>query len=359
MTRCSKIYQTRQLKDTALEDVPDPTPRPGEPKFVTNLHSVSTDEDLKTRIRSDLKATVPLEGALVHTENSYLSSVKTSDTSLTRIIQETITYPPSTIEVSEAQLSSRARTILEGRGGWPSFTQRYGEYFVYGYVSRAHFSAICSVKTSDKKVRDEVQTSLDVGVEGIADVGPAIQSVAGRHNASISISVDLEVTGLQSLVADQTSSDDVEEFEPQKKKTNKLEDVQTVYDNFRKNFKPQPYTALLCHYSVLDTEGIIPLPVHQFDHLGKEIEGLYKNLYTAQVEVSTSPMVQASETSDKIADVCSKISNFSNFDLTQEGQLSKIRREAQSCLEEVDLWRLRSSFIGDVVKLRDNNLNWG
>lgn len=328
----------------------------GERKISSNIHSVSTNEELKTRIKADFKADVPLEGFSIKTENSYLSSVATSDTSLTQIIQETITDPPTRLDVHEVQLTKNARDILDESDGWKRFSEKYGEYFVYGYVPRALFSAIYTIKTNSKSVRDEIKTSLAVEVEKVGSLTAALKSLKETKSASVNIDVNLEVTGLQNLVVDGTSLDNTAEVGPKGTKTNKVEEVQKVYENFQKNSQTQPYIALLCHYSVLSMPGKIPLPMNQFEHLGPNFEGMYKDLYTAQVEISTSPMVQASATSKKIVSLCDKIKTL---DLTKEDKVSEVRREVVSCLSEVDLWRLRSDLIGDVKKLENKNMNWG
>ncbi|KAL9609492.1 MAG: hypothetical protein Q9167_005741 [Letrouitia subvulpina] len=349
-------FAGRQLKDRALTNIASPSPQAGERKFSSNIHSVSTNDELKTRIKADFKADVPLEGVSIKTENSYLSSVATSDTSLTQIIQEIITDPPARVDVHQVQLTEDARKILDESDGWKRFSKRYGEYFVYGYVPRALFSAICTIKTNSKSVRDEIKTSLEVDVEKVGSLTAALKSLKETKSASVTIDINLEVTGLQSLVINGTSLDNKTEVRPKATKTNKVEEVQILYENFQKSFQTQPYIALLCHYSVLNTTGNIPLPMNQFDHLGPDLEGMYKNLYTAQVEISTSPMVQASATSKKIVTLCDKIKTL---DLTKGNEILEVRREVVSCLSEVDLWRLRSDLIGDVEKLKNDKMNWG
>ena len=318
----------------------------GKPDRVTNVHSISTSEELKSRIQADLKANIPLEGASIKTENSYLSSLEISKTSLTQVIQETWTGKPTTLDVHQLQLTDDARAILEQPGGWQLFKTKYGEYFVYGFVPRARFSAIVNIKTSSESTRNEIKSSLELGVDKIGGIGATLESVKSSKKDSVNIDINLDVVGLSSSPS---GNDD-------EKPTNKIDDVQKLYQDFSKNYELQPYIGLLCHYSTLSTTTQIPLPINQFAHLGPELNRIYKGLFTAQLEVSDSPMVRAAATGNKVAGLCEKIKNLNLIDAQAIKSMSD---DFNACIQEVDAWRLRSDLIDDVKKLRNTNLNSG
>jgi hypothetical protein len=320
-----------------------------------NVHSVSTDNELKTRIKADFKADVPLEGVSITTENSYLSSVETSDTSLTQILQESIVDQPARLDIHQLRLTKEAQAILDGPDGWKKFSQKYGEYFVYGYRSRARFSAICTIKTSSKKSRDEIKTSLQVGVEGAGSLTAALESMTRSNTESITIDSNIEISGLNVVGKDGSHGTELV-GDSKTTKTNKLEEVQKSFEDFQKNFKTQPYLGLLCHYSALDTTGKIPLPADQFARLGPELEKMYKSLFTAQIDLTTSPMVQAATTSKAIVELCDQITQM---DLTDGTAVQQMEEKVKDCLSNVDLWRLRNDLLADVENLRKVNMNWG
>ena len=137
--------------------------------------------------------------------------------------------------------------------------------------------------------------------------------------------------------------------------TSKINKVQEIYQNFNKNYDLQPYIERLYHYSMLTTR-VIPLPMNQFSHLGLEISTIYKGLFSAQLELSVSPMVQASATGKKIAGLCE---NIKSLNLTDAQAIEAMSQNFKACIAEVDGWRLRSDLIEDVKKLNNNNLNWG
>jgi hypothetical protein len=320
-----------------------------------NVHSVSTANELKTRIKADFKANVPIEGVSLNTENSYLRSVETSDTSLTQIIQETIVDQPAKLDIHQLRLTEGAKALLDGPEGWKKFSQKYGEYFVYGYRSRARFSAIYDIKTSSKKSRDEIKTSLEAEVEGAGSLTATLKSMSESKSDTVSIDVNIHTSGLNNVENDARDGAKLG-GESKTTKTNKVEEVQKKLEEFQKHFKTQPYLGLLCHYSVLDTSGNIPLPQNQFARLGPELERMYKSLFTAQIDLATSPMVQAAAAARGMVDLCDQITKLN---LTDESAINQMDEKVKASLNSVDLWRLRNDLLVDAVKLKNDRMHWG
>jgi hypothetical protein len=310
-----------------------------------NVHSVSTANELKTRIKADFKANVPIEGVSLNTENSYLRSVETSDTSLTQIIQETIVDQPAKLDIHQLRLTEGAKALLDGPEGWKKFSQKYGEYFVYGYRSRARFSAIYDIKTS----------SLEAEVEGAGSLTATLKSMSESKSDTVSIDVNIHTSGLNNVENDARDGAKLG-GESKTTKTNKVEEVQKKLEEFQKHFKTQPYLGLLCHYSVLDTSGNIPLPQNQFARLGPELERMYKSLFTAQIDLATSPMVQAAAAARGMVDLCDQITKLN---LTDESAINQMDEKVKASLNSVDLWRLRNDLLVDAGKLKNDRMHWG
>ena len=330
-----------------------PEPVKGDEDIDFNIHSISTVDELKTRIKADFKAIVPLEGVTASMENSYLTSIETSETTLTRVIQQTNKDPPIRVDLHNVRLSEDARKTLEEENGWKKFSDRYGQYFVYGYKAQARFSAVCTIKTNSKETRDEIKTSLEVGVEKAGSLSASLESQKETKKNNVSIAVNVEIKGNKRLSQDESNSNQQPDDGNKKVGTNQIEKAQEMYDNFRKNFKTQPHIGLLCHYSALDTTGIIPLPQDQFAHLGSDLDRMYKGLYTAQIDISNSLMAQAADTGRWIRTLCD---NIMTLKLTDKEAITAIDKNVTACLLDVDKWRLRNDLIEDVTKLKNTTL---
>ena len=339
------------MRNVALENTSNlQLQQSGSADKVTNIHSISNIEELKSRIRADLNADIPLEGVSISTENSYLSSLVVSNTSLTQVIQETWTGTPATLDVDKLRLTEEAREILNGPNGWKRFSEKYGEYFVYGYIPRARFSAIAHIKTSSEAIRDRIKTSLEGGIiKKVGSVGATLESVNSSKNDFVGIDIFTEVVGLK-------SQGDDDRDPSTSTATNNIEEVQNSYKDFSHNHEVKPYIGLLCHYSGLTDEGGFPPPRDQFAHLGPELNKMYKGLVTAQITLSISPMVGASATCDKITGLCETIKSLN---ITDTQAIRRMSDDFNVCMEEVDAWRLRSDLVEDVRKLQNNDLKHG
>jgi hypothetical protein len=257
------------------------------------------------------------------------------------------------LDLHRVRLSEDARSILQEADGWKKFSDKYGQYFVYGYKAQARFSAVCTIKTDSKETRDEIKTSLEVGVEKAGSLSASLESLKETKKRNVSIDVQVEFKGIKGLSPDESISNSHADDGNNKVGTTQIEKVQEMYNTFKTNFKTQPHIGLLCHYSALDTTGKIPLPQNQFAHLGSNLERMYKALYTAQIDISNSPMAQAVDTGRQIRTLCEDIMNLK---LTDEEAIKAVERSVTGCLLDVDKWRLRYDLIEDVRKLKNTSL---
>ena len=331
------LLKHRQLRSSALEDFkldPNITGR----KYMPNMHTITTSEELKTRIKADVSAIVPLEGATIESTGSYLRSVKTSDTSILQLIEQVILDDPVRANAYDLRLTAEASKLL--REDPTAFTDKHGEYFVYGHVSRARFTAICNIKTSSKELCDEIKRSLAAKAGDAKAISAALEGYKQSKKESCTMDMSLEI--------DRLAGQDIESrprFE--------IGELVNAYDNFQKNFKCTPYIALLCHYSVLDSQ--FPLPQRQFQYLGSKLSEAYQSLYLVQNELTQSLMVQSLGCSARVAKTCDMIKFL---DVNDETAVENVKKNVQECLDEVERWRLRFDLQSDAKKLGNTNMKY-
>ncbi|KAL9082578.1 MAG: hypothetical protein Q9165_008851, partial [Trypethelium subeluteriae] len=195
-------------------------------------------------------------------------------------------------------------------------------------------------------------------VEKAGSLNTTLESLKQQEGEWVNINVKVETSGLNNFGNGIQTNGTKPEGDDKAVNTNRVEEVREMYENFRKNFKTQPYLGLLRHYSALDTTNKIPLPATQFAHLGSALEGMYKSLLTAQIDLATSPMVQAAATSKEIVALCEEITNLN---LTDTTAMIAIDNRVRVCLSNIDLWRLRSDLLDDIGKLDNDKMipgNW-
>ena len=198
------------------------------------------------------------------------------------------------------------------------------------------------IKTSSEQLRDEIKTSL-TGSTSQASIGASLEAVKSSKKDHVQISIKLDIDGLKHNG----------EAKPISESTNKVEEVQKLYQSFSQHHELQPYIAHFCHYSVFSTPDIIPNPTDQTAHLGEELNRIYKGLFTAQIELTTSSMEGASSTAKKIAALCETVRTL---DLTKSKEIKRINQEFVDYLAEADKWRLREELVEDVQKLKNFKL---
>ncbi|MCJ1396857.1 hypothetical protein MMC11_000047 [Xylographa trunciseda] len=324
----------RTLRSSALESF-TPQSSSTDRKYTPNIHTITTSEELKSRIKADVNATIPLEGAKIEATSSYLRSVQTSKTSLVQILEEIIEDPPVRAKTEQLKLKPDALKLL--KKSVEEFQQKYGEYFVYGYVSRARFSAICTIKTSSEAVRDKIRASLTAKATDVGEIAATLERSLQNNSDFAQVDIHMEIDRLKGE-------------EPAKRHIFKTDEVLSAFDKFQKDFVTVPFMALLCHYSVISS---FPLPQNQFEYLGGQLAAAYQNLYIAQTDLISSPMVQAASFTHRITKVCDEIKQL---DVGNEDAVSETKKHVQECTDETDRWRLRYDLRLDAVKLASKSM---
>lgn len=212
----------QQLRSSALEKIKLNSSLTGR-KYMPNIHTITTSEELKARIKADVSVTVPLEGVAIEASSSYLRSVKTSDTSLVQVIEEIIQDDPVRANAFDTKLTAEASELL-GRDV-RAFTDKYGEYFVYGHASRARFTAVCTIKTSSKDVRDKIKSSLAAKAGDAKGISTSLESYNSSSKDSCSIDTSLEIDRLADKDAESRPHFEIGE-------------LVKAYDNFQKSSRP-------------------------------------------------------------------------------------------------------------------------
>ena len=243
------IMKHRQLRSSALENFNLDSSLTGR-KYMPNIHTITTSEELKTRIKADVSVTVPLEGIALEASSSYLRSVKTSNTSLVQVIEEIIQDDPVRANAFGMKLTAEASELL-GRD-LKAFTDKYGEYFVYGHASRARFTAVCNIKTSSMDVRDKIKSSLAAKAGDAKGISASLESYNSSGKESCSMDMNLEI--------DRLSDQDAESrphFE--------IGELMKAYDNFQKKLQDHSLhgsaVSIFCSGPALSTSAeSIPIP---------------------------------------------------------------------------------------------------
>ena len=295
------------------------------------MHTITTSEELKSRIKADVSATVPLEGVAIESTSSYLRTVETSKTNLTQVIEEIILDDPVRARALDIKLTAAATSLL---GEDPKkFAEKYGEYFVYGYIARARFTAVCTIKASSETLCNVIKTKLAAKAGDAKSLAASLESENSSNKEHCQMNINLEV--------DRLEGDSV-----QHRPHFEIGELTKAYENFQNHFQTTPYVALLCHYSVVD--GRFPLPQHQFQYLGSTLSTAYQSLYLAQNELSNSCMAQTTGCAARIAKACDMVKYL---DVNDENAMAAVQKEVKECLDEVDRWRLRFDLQNDAKKL--------
>ncbi|KAL8994485.1 MAG: hypothetical protein Q9169_005558 [Polycauliona sp. 2 TL-2023] len=330
------IFKHRQLRSSALEKFKVDASVTGR-EYRPNMHTITTSEELKRRIKTDVSATIPLEGIAIESSSSYLRSVKTSNTSFVQVIEEIIQDAPVRAETRDLKLTAEAAALLDSNLN--GFIEKYGEYFVYGHMSRARFTAICNIKASSVELCEEIKSSLSAKVGDAKGISAVLEKFTSTKKGSCSMDMSLEI-------------DRISDKDASTKPHFEIGEVVKAWDHFQANFETVPHVALLCPYSVLNSK--FPLPQNQFQHLGPVISTAYQNLYLAQNELSNSLMSQAAGYSATISKACDMV-RF--LDVNNESAVADMRKTVQDCLDEVERWRLRFDLQSDAKKLENKNMS--
>ncbi|KAI9771828.1 MAG: hypothetical protein M1840_001598 [Geoglossum simile] len=315
------------------------------------MHSVSTSEELSTRIKADVSATIPLEGMTIEASSSYLRETKITKKTLLQIIEDTTWEQPKKVTIGELKLSQKASDILGGENGLKEFRTRYGDYFIYGYQRRSKFSAICKINASSESTRDEIKTKLAAKGGNVGAMSAELEYMSKREKENISIDINMRIAGvkqggIKEGEATQTEADGA--IPPDDAKPL---DIVKFFNYYQNNMSPVPCTALLCHYSAIDTR--FPCPEDQFKEFGELLGAAFQELFFAQCNVISSPMVRASEVAEEITRVCRKIEKL---DLNDKKAVDLVISDKADCLQEAKKWGLRHQLLIEAKKCENTSI---
>ncbi len=212
--------------------------------YQSDVYTIDTQEALKSKIKVDVKASIPLDGVKIEASAGYLNSEAVSSKSMLHIIKEVIDQPPVKADIQTLRLTEKAQALLAEDKGVEKFRAQYGDYFVYACCSKSSFTAIYDFKASSKEVLNEVKASLKLKTD-VADAIANTNVSILKKESSVTIAVRLDIKGYEASKDTEGSLINTKE-------------VETTFKKFQANAKPQPYLALLCHYSAID--GRIPGP---------------------------------------------------------------------------------------------------
>jgi hypothetical protein len=97
------------------------------PTLSPESYIIATEDELNAKIKSEVSASVPLDGATIGASGGFLSKVKISDKSMLQVIRMTIKGPNLKAKDADLKLTSQAIKLLEGPDGPKRFAEQYGQ----------------------------------------------------------------------------------------------------------------------------------------------------------------------------------------------------------------------------------------
>lgn len=303
-------------------------------KSTPNIYSIETLEELKQAIKSEVKASVPIQGVRVEASSSFLKSVKLSNKNLLQVVQHVIEEPLKRATFQELKLTSQAVTLLGEVDGPKKFQERYGDFFVYGCRSKSAFAGVLTYKADSSEALDEFKSALSIDAGNIASTSAALEKIRKEYKSTITSNLKIHIDGYRgfSEVVVTKSLDD-------------------AYVDFQENYQTVPYLALLCHYSAIDS--LIPRNHNPLEGMGPVLENAFQRLYIMQSEIISSPMKQANQLSKRVTNLGD---DLATVDVTKKNSVKRLVDEIHVCGEEFNLWETRASLLEDAEKLSKPSL---
>lgn len=349
-------FANRQVRSSAFDGVLSPQKASAGGGERLDLMTISSSDDKKKLMKAETTITIPIKGSTLKLENEWLTSVETSKTKLSKVLVEYYEDPAWKLDLRTAKpkLSDEALTLM--KKGWQDFTQIYGEYFVYGYIARASFDALIEITTSDESTRDELKTALSLDIKGKAGIEAAFSKISETQKKSAEVKITVKTLGLSdsSQKRYRASSDETANPNESTLKGGDIDEVYTMYRDWRGSYEKQPWKALLCHYSVVYPAA--PKPQDQFAFLGGQVKNMYEDLFSVQIELAGSKMRGAVTTAKEATSLVQQLLKVGSSDTTTiEGLktgIEKVKLDAKK-------WALREELLDNLPTYKEDFKNLG
>ncbi|KAI4955270.1 hypothetical protein J4E91_001128 [Alternaria rosae] len=250
---------------------------------------------------------------------------------MTTIISYTIELLPQK-GVSNPQLTPEAEALLASDP--KKFTERYGQYFVSGQQCRSTFIAVCSQSASSKEQLDEFKAKIGVNYE-IGGLEAAAEYMKRVKSSNLSIKTDIIILGYN-------PKKDLKHFSTME--TNFM----PILRQFRQNYTPVPYLALLTDYSYIDCRA--PIQNERFT-LPPDLDGAFQKVCILEARAQSCLMEGARRMLPEIPKLHKEIASIYFSDPDWQGRLAEVEDDLEKSQEQVNEWFRRQALLSQAMKL--------
>ncbi|GAA5890746.1 hypothetical protein JCM6882_000642 [Rhodosporidiobolus microsporus] len=169
------------FRSTSLS-LPAATDIPRHSNFTVTL--LRLRDQLARTLQSNLVSRLPILGSPLPAAASLLRHVKLSDLEMVTLIDTTWDSLPQVLRMQDLVLDEEANILLSQDPR--QFAERYGDYFVAGYSSRAHFTAVATHRATNKEDLDKFAAQVLACFEK-SSLEPADSDKLGETNSMTSL----------------------------------------------------------------------------------------------------------------------------------------------------------------------------
>jgi hypothetical protein len=248
-------------------------------------------EDFASSFESSAAGTFSLFGVEVSAKASYLQDLKYQKNSLYIEATKVLTFQPVDRKAfvlsspTDYSLSAEAKQTAE-----QAFRNKYGDYFVAGYISRAIFRAVLSCFANDASSHKNFAAEINAKKPDIwsADGRVKMSEIASKHNVAIRCSISM--TGVKGGSRSESAS---------------LTDIEPKLKEFSETAVGEPEEAILYHYRLIGAN--IPPSLEIDPDAMMRIAELYSKSRMAPILLNGCPAKYKQELEQKLQRLQNKI----------------------------------------------------
>lgn len=203
----------------------------------------------------------------------FLKDIECNSTHCTTFISCTITAPKQ-LYLSESHLTEPARDNLS-KNGTDRFLRHYGSHFVAAQICQSTFSMMLTHTTASSKDTEQLIQTLGTHYAKSVDATSLAELTDTLKKARVDTRVRLATTG--------STFTDVKAFIT-------LNDIIPIFDAWKASLKPEPYIAILKHYSLVIDE--ISRPISKWE-IHTDLVEAYETLLFLQMKMRSARETKA------------------------------------------------------------------
>ncbi|KAK5765673.1 hypothetical protein LTS12_004179 [Elasticomyces elasticus] len=196
---------------------------------------IESSEASSRDFKADIEASGSIFGIGLKAKYNQHQSVKCNCKSMTKILRCTMTYDLAQYPRNATPSLTDAASKLLSRDS-AKFRDQHGDYFVAGYRRRAILEARYTFSGRSRNAVHDFSSSLDGG-KGFVKGHIGFDFVSAAESSNMKCTVEWRSDGIETANLDTHPT---------------RETVQKIFDNFKANVNPTPYSAMLQHYCMID-----------------------------------------------------------------------------------------------------------